>query len=1081
MGSARAEEQVGSAGPEDQVGGAGPEDQVGGASAEEPFGGAEATLAQHAVWFTEQAGVAGTAYQMALGLWCDAGLDEEALIEASAAVLDRHELLGVRVAAGEVPRLVPAQRRPAVVRGELTERRIVEELARPCDLRTGPAARFTLLTAPDGRRLLLITAHHLVFDGNSKDVLVRDLAAAYNARLAGRPADLPPLENSYLQDAARERDRVEALLPAAQAYWAQHWSGPGDVLLPGLSRVPTAAAPGAAVEIEVSAESHAGLDRAAAALGVTRFELLLAAVHALLQRYGNRETPVGVGFSTRTPGESDRIGLFVNELPVAVPAAGGSFRVHAQAVRARVREVSALRAVPLSHAVTGLRPAPALTPVSVGYRRRAPQPEFAGVTTRVDWAHFSGTARNALHLQFVDSPDGLTVSLQHSPELLPAAAAARIAGHFRTLLAAVIADPERPVAELPILSGDELAGLLDAAAGPVRAYPADATLPALFAAQARRTPTAVAVVDGERSLSYATLDAVVDRLTALLRDRGAGPGTLVALALDRSWQAVAAQLAVLRRGAAYLPVDPGHPVARQELVLADAAPALVVTTAAGAARLDPAHPVLLLDDLRLDESAPAGHDGTAEDGAVGDGAAGGPDEVAAGPDDLAYVLYTSGSTGRPKGVEVRHGALANLLLALRDLFGSGPGDRWLHLTSLSFDISAVELHLPLITGGRVVVASGVSALDGAGVLRLVRAEGVTHLQATPSGWRILLAAGLGEAGPELQVAVAGGEALAVPLAHELRSRAGRLFNGYGPTETTVYATMAEIPARPTEVTIGRPVANTRAYVLDEALRPVPVGLPGELHLGGQGLAAGYHGRPELTAERFFPAPFAPDELLYRTGDRCRLRPDGRIEFLGRTDEQVKIRGHRVELGEITARLLEHPAVAAAAVLLRGGPDDPGSEPATEARLIGYLVPRGARPEPADLRGHLAATLPAAMIPAEWVLLDRLPLNPNGKLDRAALPGPTPRTAVPAQPSPPAGPADPLIEELRAIWQDVLQIPEIGPHEDLFDLGGHSLTITRISGRIQQRLGADVPLDAFFDTPTIAEIADLIRHSEGAQR
>ncbi|MEH1016182.1 amino acid adenylation domain-containing protein [Micromonospora sp. CPCC 206060] len=1031
----------------------------------EHVGTAEATYAQHAVWFTEQAGVAGTAYHMALGVRFGAGLDRRALVDACAAVTDRHPVLGTRVVTDDdgTPRLAPATGRPVVTSGELTDARVAEEIGRQYDLREGPLARFTLLAGPDDRHLLLVTAHHLVFDGMSKDVLVRDLATAYSAALAGRPAALPPPVGGYAGQATAEQDRIAVELPAARAHWARHWSGPGDVVLPGLRRVPTGAEPGATVEFDLDSAVVDGVDRTARSVGVTRFELLLAAVHALLDRYGNRGTPVGIGLSTRTADQHDQVGLFVNELPVTVGAVTGTFRDHARAVRGRVRELYRFRSVPLAHAVPGLRPAPASTPVSVGYRRRGAEPVFPGVASSVDWTLFSGAARNALHVQIVDGPTGITVGLQYSPAAIDPAAVVRIGGHLRTLLAAVVDDPDRPVAELPVLTRDERDLVLHTWNDTARAYPAGITVPALFAERVRAEPDAVAVVDGERSLSYRELDAASARLAGLLRQHGVGPGALVAVALDRSWQAVVTVLAVLRCRAAYLPVDPGHPAARQELILADAEPMLVVTTSEHTGGLDPARPVLLLDRAWDQPADPA------------------TDTDFPTADDLAYVLYTSGSTGRPKGAEVRHGALANLLLAVRDLLDSRPEHRWLHLTSLSFDISAVEVLLPLVTGARVVVASAVSALDGAGVLRLIRAAGVTHAQATPSGWRVLLAAGLGTAAgdgtgsaPEPLVAVTAGEALPVALARDLRARVGRLVNGYGPTEATIYATMADIPADPDEVTIGRPLPNVRAYLLDDDLRPVPVGLPGELYLGGAGLAAGYRGRPELTAERFVADPFGPGQL-YRTGDRCRWLSDGRIDFLGRTDDQVKIRGHRIELGEITARLLEHPQVAEAVAAVLPDGDD--------VRLVAYLVTRaGAAPEPADLRRHLAVHLPPAMLPTDWVFLDRLPVNPNGKVDRAALPVPAPSagTAPSAATVDPTVDgttgADPVIEELRVIWQDVLRIPDIGLHEDLFDLGGHSLTITRISGRIQQRLGVEVPLDAFFDTPTIAEIAEIVRQS-----
>ncbi|MFF3868815.1 amino acid adenylation domain-containing protein [Micromonospora sp. NPDC001898] len=1017
----------------------------------EHVGTAEATYAQHAVWFTEQAGVAGTAYHMALGVRFAADLDRRALVEACAAVTDRHPVLCTRVVteADGTPGLAPADVRPAVAFGEWTDDRVARELARPHDLRVGPLSRFTLLTAADGRHLLLVTVHHLGFDGMSKDVLARDLADAYAAALADLPARAAPNFDGYAGDASAERERVAVDLPAARAYWARHWSGPGDVVLPGLRRLPTGAEPGAAVDVDLPADLADGVGRAAGALGVTRFELLLAAVHALLARYGNRGVPVGVTLSTRTAAQADRIGLFVNELPVAADPVAGTFADHARAVRARLRELYRFRAVPLAHAVSGLRPAPALTGVSVGYRRRGAEPAFPGVATDVDWTLFGGAARNALHVQIVDGPTGITVSLQHSPAAIDTDAVTRIGAHLRTLLAAVVADPGRQVGDLPVLPADELHRVTGGWNDTARAYPGD-TVPELFAARVAADPDAVAVVDGDVTLSYARLDAASARLAVLLRERGVGPGSLVAVALDRSWRTVVTMLAVLRRRAAYLPVDPGHPPARRDLVLADADPALVVTASRGT---QDARPELALDGVDLLAGPVPTRDSDAPTAA-----------------DLAYVLYTSGSTGRPKGVAVRHGALTNLLLGMRDLLDSRSGHRWLHLTSPSFDISAVEVFLPLVTGGRVVVASAVSALDGPGVLRLVRDAAVTHVQATPSGWRVLLEAGLDTAGP--LVALAGGEALPVALARELRARTTQLVNGYGPTEATIYATAADVPADPAEVTIGRPLPNVRAYLLDEALRPVPVGVPGELYLAGAGLADGYLGRDDLTAERFVPDPFGDGEgRLYRTGDRCRWRPDGRLDFLGRADDQVKIRGYRIELGEVDARLLEHPAVAQATTALRADGDG-------EARLVAYVVARaGAVADPADLRRHLALSLPTAVLPTDWVLLDRLPMSPNGKVDRAALPAPAPRDApVGIVAGNAAADDDPVVATLREIWQDVLKIPDIGVHEDLFDLGGHSLTITRISGRIQQRLGVEVPLDAFFDTPTIAEIAEIVRQS-----
>jgi amino acid adenylation domain-containing protein len=717
-----------------------------------------------------------------------------------------------------------------------------------------------------------------------------------------------------------------------------------------------------------------------------------------------------------------------------------------------------------------------MAPVSVSYRRGSARPRFAGADATVDWMLSGGTVGNALHIQILDSPAGLAVRLRYSPSAIDPEAVSRIAAHLRTLLDGGLAAPDTPVAELPLLPEDELDQVLRRCNATDRPYPPDATLPGLLAARARQSPERVAVAGPSGRLTYRELHAAAGLLAERLRGRGVAPGALVGVCLPRSPELVVALLAIGRAGAAYVPVDPAHPPARRRLILAEAAPALVVTTEALAPDLPPDRELLLLDGTTAD---PAPRVST-----------GGPGTEAGRPvrpDDLAYVMYTSGSTGRPKGVAVPHRALANLLLALGDVLPAGPGDVWLGLTSVAFDIAAVELFLPLVTGGQVIIAPDSAVRDGGALVRLIREYGVNRVQATPSGWQLLLAGGFGPAtgdpgqsAVEPVVALAGGEALPPPLARDLLGRVQRLFNMYGPTETTVWSTADEVTGHPGEVTIGRPIANTRAYVLDAARRPLPLGLPGELYLAGAGLAEGYLGQPELTAQCFLPDPFAPPgspARLYRTGDRVRWRPDGRLSFLGRFDDQVKVRGHRVEPGEIEARLLEHPAVAQAAVVARPDHDD----------LAGYLVARGAAPSPGELREHLSRILPAAMVPAVFVFLDRLPLSPSGKLDRAALPAPAAPHAEPGPRAAPSGTAGrapagvpPVAQVIREIWQDVLKIDDIGLDDDLFDLGGHSLTITRIIARMQDRLGVSMPLDAFFDTPTIAGIAEAAQRMSGTQ-
>ncbi|MFC4531516.1 amino acid adenylation domain-containing protein [Sphaerisporangium dianthi] len=1083
-----------------------------------------ASFAQQGIWIGERLG-AGQAYHMPLALWFDGDLDVPALLAACAGVVARHPVLATTVVeGGDGPHLAEAAE-PSVTVVELPDpspqaldRLIADETARPFDLEKGPPARFVLAPAGPRRHLLLFVAHHLVFDGMSKDVLVGDLARYYAERTA---LPQPPTEGTALRepstegtaprepstegtaprkplsfaDAARaERERVSAALPAAREFWAGRWSEPAEVVLPGQRRTAGRYGPGEQIGGGADHELRRFAAEVARAAGATIFEALVAAVHGLLFRYGGQNATVMVDVTTRGPATRDHIGPFVNELPVmARPEPGQSFREFVQVVRGGLREMYAHREVPLARAV-GLAPRGAVAPVSISYRRRDSEPEFPGLDVSVDWTMFGGGVRNALHLQFVDGPGGLDTCLRFDPAAVDPGAVVRFRDGLRALLRHAAADPGVRLAELDVISPAERSRLLVEWNATAAARSGAATLPGLFAEQVRARPDAVAVTCEGRSLTFAGLDAAADRLARRLRRAGVGRGDLVAVHLPRSETLLVALLAAHKAGAAYLPLDPDHPAERLAMIMADARPRLSLSDTAAPFALP--GPVLLVAEEDEEEESP---DPVESD-----------ETPPATPGDLAYVIYTSGSTGRPKGVEVEHGNLANLLLSMRDRLGSGPGDGWLALTSPAFDISALELYLPLVTGGRVVVASPGAVRRPEALARLVAEQGVTYVQATPSVWRLLLPGGIAGA-----TALTGGEALPPRLAAELRARFDRVFNVYGPTETTIWSTLGE-PGEPGEpgevVTIGRPIDNTQVYLLDEALRPVPAGVAGELCVGGAGVARGYRGRPGRTAERFVPDPFGPPgSRLYRTGDLARHRADGEIEFIGRQDGQVKLLGHRIELGEIEARLLDHPQVAEAAVLLAG--TDAG-----EPRLIAYVVPAaGARPEPGALTAHLGRTLPRPMLPAAYVMLDALPLNPIGKLDRAALPEPAassdggPRgtaaaavlnqatAAVPDQTTatatvpggagaaglgqagatvPGEDGAAGLVEEIRLIWQEVLELDEIADDDDLFDLGGHSITITQITARIRERLGVEMSLDAFFDDPTITGVAEEITALRG---
>ncbi|WP_405139743.1 amino acid adenylation domain-containing protein [Sphaerisporangium sp. NBC_01403] len=1043
----------------------------------------QASFAQHGVWVAERTGVPGPAYHLPLAIHFEGALDTTALLSACSALVARHETLRARVREEDgVLFLRPSPTPPPITHHDLSagtpdsggkqaaplgepvrgaasldepvqpaaslDELVRREVSREFEPERGPLARFTLFTLAPERHVLLFVAHHLVFDGGSKDVLVHDLAALYGAH-----AQVPSrLCGSYGAHAEVERARVEADREGARDFWTPRWRDEGEVVLPGSRGPGLLTGEGGHAGFALDGTVWTRLVKTAEELGVTRFEFVVAALRALLHRYGNHDLMLALDLGTRGEATRDHIGLYVNELPLSArPAPDTTFRAFATDVRTELRELYRFRHVPLTQAVGGLTARGALTPVSVSYRKRAEEPVFAGVDTAVDWMMFPGAVRNTLNAQFVENSDGLSADLRYDAGAIGADDARRLAGHFVALLTAAAEEPDTRVRDLPVLSPEERE-LVSSGWNATRvAYPQDATVVAMFAERVRATPDAEAVVHDDRRLTYAELDAVSSGLARRLRREGAGPGTLVALHVGRSWTMIAGMLAVMKAGAAYLPLDPGYPPDRLSFILTDAAVRTILTD-------DDTTPTDLRQ-VRISSDVA----GFAEDD--GSGAVTGSLD----PADVAYVIYTSGSTGRPKGVAVPHSALANLLLGMRDLLGAAPGDAWLALTSLSFDISALELLLPLVTGGRVVVA-GEDAARGPGAVELIRSERVSHVQATPSGWRMLLAAGFD--GPDV-VALAGGEGLPLPLARELRGRVKRLLNVYGPTETTIWSTAWDVPAEPEAVSIGRPIANTAVYVLDDQDDLAPIGVPGELVIAGAGVAQGYLGRPGLTRERFVPGPFGGGRV-YRTGDRARWRADGTLEYLGRTDNQVKLRGHRIEPGEIEARLLEHPLVGQAAVIVR----DPENEDAT---LAAYLVLRHAEPatdasagdgsgiDVGGLRAFLGRGLPRYMIPDHFTVLDALPLTPNGKLDRSALPDPAPRGD--GAPVTPGGETvlSSQAAQIRAICQEVLRIDGIEPDDDLFDLGAHSLTITQIASRVRQRLGLEVPLSLFFDAPTFGDL------------
>ena len=678
-------------------------------------------------------------------------------------------------------------------------------------------------------------------------------------------------------------------------------------------------------------------------------------------------------------------------------------------------------------------------------------PDLTLIPAAVD----SGTSMFDLALYMGEEGKGLSGKIEYNTELFDAATIERMAGHFGTLLESVVADPAQRVSELELLTEAERHKLLVEWNATEAAYPADKTLVQLFEEQVVRSPEAVAVTCKDTKLTYGELNRKANRLASYLRSLGVGPDVLVGLCMERSVDMVVGLLGVLKAGGAYVPLDPGFPIDRLQFMLEDSGVPILLTQAA------------LAGDM-------SGYNGKtvcidSDWGRISKQSDLDPKSLA-GADHLAYVIYTSGSTGRPKGVQIPHRAFVNFLCSMQREPGLSPEDTVLSVTTISFDIFGLELFLPLISGAKVVLVERDDAADGARLIELLKESEATAMQATPATWRLLLQAGW--EGNRLLKILCGGEALPRDLVAPLLGRCKEFWNLYGPTETTIWSTVCQVKSKEDPILIGRPIANTQLYILDNSLQPTPAGVVGELHIGGEGLARGYLNRPELTAEKFIPHPFStdPNARVYKTGDLARYRSDGTIECLGRIDHQVKVRGYRIELGEIESRIKEAEAVGNCVVVLRE--DRPGDQ-----RLTAYYVPRdGQAVSVFEVRRHLQSKLPEYMVPQHYVELSSIPLTPNGKVDRKALPKPE-RDGATEQGY--VAPRTETERKIAAVWQEVLDRERVGLQDDFFDLGGHSLLATQVMSRINRLFDVQMPLRRLFEARTVGGLAEHIA-SEGQQ-
>jgi amino acid adenylation domain-containing protein len=943
---------------------------------------------------------------------------------------------------------------PETVRGAEALWRIVESTRQVFALDTAPALRILLLRLGEEDHLLAVTMHHIVTDGWSWGVFLRELAVLYTASTGHQPSPLPRLPIQYADFARWQREWLMGeVLEKQLAYWRQQLAGLPPVLeLPAdRSRPALQSLRGAARRLAIPAPLGVALREAGRRHGATPFMALLALFQMLLSRLtGQDDLAVGAPILGRSRPETEPlIGVFINTLVFRTRWSSDlAFSALLAAVRQSATAAYAHQDLPFEKLVEALEPErnPGHSPivqVMLDLQGPAQASRQLGALTVTPLDIAAETTRFDLALLLEDGREGdFTGSLQYSTDLFDGTTIERFKGYLANLLASVVEAPERPLSGLPLLGAAERQQLLEW--GDTAADLGQTRIHHSIAAQARRRPDAPALVHGAATLSYGELVRRAHRLARHLRALGVGPESLVGVCLERSPYLVVSLLAVLAAGGAYVPLDPAYPAERLDLVLTDCAARVLISRRAIAEGLSHLPPHLVL--LDADRAAIAAQSGQ-------------PVESGPAAENLAYVIYTSGSTGRPKGVQVPHLALANFMQSMLERPGFGEQDTLLAVTTASFDIAALELFVPLVAGGRVLLASREEAADGALLGDLLSRSASSVLQATPATWRLLIEAGWQGAGG--LTALCGGEALPWDLAEQLLVRAGAIWNMYGPTETTIWSAACRVLPAERAARLGGPLANTRLYVVDRLAEPVPIGVAGELLIGGLGVTRGYLGRPDLTAERYVPDPSGGlGARAYRTGDLVRYLPNGLLEFLGRVDHQVKIRGFRIELGEIEAALAADPRIRQAVVSVR--------EVAGDRRLVAYLVAEGAaaRPASAELRQRLRKSLPEYMVPASFLFLDALPLTPNGKVDRRALPAPERAASHPAA----VAPRTPTEELVAGVWSAVLGRERIAPSDSFFELGGHSLLAGQVISRLREVTGIEVPLRRLFERPTLEELA-----------
>lgn len=1027
-------------------------------------GGFPLSPAQERIWISEQLADEGSHYGAPAVFALRGELDVERLEVALTHVVERHDVLRAVVSNGSgSPRFVVLPARPVKLdprdvasEQEMTER-VSAATAAPFDLSRGPLARFGLYRLGPTDHRLLVDVHHLIFDGVSAGVLVQELAELLAAGAEGRTPELPGLPRTYGQYAVEQRRSLdEGLLDSAVEHWCTQLRDASFALeLPtDYQRPARMSFRGASHFFTVPASLRAEIAAAARLWSVTPYVVMLAGWAAVLGRYaGQEDLLVGTPMAGRTePGTEEMIGMFVNVVALRVrPARDQTFHGLVTQTWQTAIEGIAFQEAPIEKVIERLRP-----PRDPS-RNQLFQTAFVYDEAFEESVHVAGltiegaappprtAAKLDLSIEVVEHGGRLEAEIEYATELFAPETIHRIARHYTTFLENAVRSPNRPLCEIPLASEEEHALLVMRQSGDGTSYD-PVVLPSLFEAQVERNPDACAVSRGELRWSYRQLNERANRLARALIARGMGPEELVGVALPSGPLLVVAILAISKAGAAFLPLDPAYPARRIEYIVGDARPALLLTDAAGATAQPWTTPTMVLDEQQIGDDRDASN--------VSDAQRSHPLTLA----HPAYVIYTSGSTGTPKGVTVTHGGLAGLSGAQIEAFGVRSDSRVLQFASPSFDASVSELCMALLSGAAAVFVPDLHDFVGGSLEAVLVREAVTHVTLPPS---VLASLYPDEDLPADLTIVAAGESLTADLAARWSGRC-RLFNAYGPTEATVCATLTG-PLKENDGNepppIGRPIAGTQILVLDEGLRPLPVGVPGELYLGGAGLARGYLGRSDLTAAGFIACPFGPaGGRMYRTGDRARWRDDGNLEFVGRRDEQVKMNGFRIELGEIENVIAAHPGVEQAAVVVRE--DRPGLR-----QIVAYVV---AMAPTAEILAHAASQLPGYMLPSAVMRLQNLPLTTNGKVDRHNLPAPDDRPAVTDR-----IPGTEREKQLCMLIGEVLDRDAVGVDESFFELGGQSLHAVRLLNRIRNVMGLEIGIKTLFQAPTAAQLAAQI--------